>query len=187
MPKGSENKKFRFSRYGSAEHQHLSMEDLLSGRMPDNAPGAVSQWLGFKDAGKDEVYEGDILELCITEEIMDRRRSTFPGSNLGKKMLERPEVLSCILFMCPPGTGAAGCHYELYFMDYDRSIIRDEDGNAEVQAMGSDSMFPRYMVEKGARVITDAFADTSALYNIIHHTLWSSDPDRMAEYARRYS
>lgn len=47
-------------------------------------------------------------------------------------------------------------------------------------------LVPQYLVEKGARIVTDTFADTSFLHHFERHSLWRKDGKLLAEYTDRY-
>ena len=106
------------------------------------------QYLGFKDAWKRELYEGDVIELTITPDLMDVTKDGFACSNLGKYIKEQGDITTVGMIFKYDNT-FLGVHYDLYFYRNGK-LIRDEDGNVEIETSGADYNFPIYLCQKGA-------------------------------------
>lgn len=128
------------------------------------------QFIGIHDANKTEVYEGDILELKITPELMDHNKNTFFNSNLGKLIEKEPDITSVILAfqadnrtLCTP--------YEVYFMRKNSitnqsRLDRDDDNNPVYYGGASDTMFPEYLCQKGAVIVANSITDPEYLQSL---------------------
>lgn len=121
------------------------------------------QFLGYKDHQKKDVYEGDVLELKITENLMDRKKSLFSSTNLGMAIKNKGNVTSVILIN-KTDKSFMDCSYELYFC-VNGKIQREEDGSFVRESSGADSWFPRFLCENGAVVISNKCIEPSILDN----------------------
>lgn len=119
------------------------------------------QYQGFNDKSGREVYQGDLLELKITDELMDFPKDGFANSNLGKDLKKHPKVISVLCHIGYDGVSRIGCSYDVYYMDRDRRIVNN-DGEPEVYpiASGTDTNFPMYLCQKGATVIANSVTTT---------------------------
>ena len=120
------------------------------------------QYQGFNDKSGKEVYQGDLLELKITDELMDFPKDGFANSNLGKDLKKRPRVISVLCHIGYDGVSRIGCSYDVYYMDRDRRIVNDKD-EPEICpiASGTDTDFPMYLCQKGATVIANSVTTTN--------------------------
>ena len=121
------------------------------------------QYLGWTDANKKEIYEGDVLELAITPELMDIKQDGFSNSNLGNRIKELGDVTSVLLvfrvdakFMSTP--------YDLYFCRNGK-LERNEDNEPDAEACGHDFSFPQYLCNKGAIIVANIVANPTYLDN----------------------
>lgn len=118
------------------------------------------QYLGIEDANQTEMYEGDVLELKITPELMDDENG-FTHSNLGQKCKNEPDITSVIL-VADCNTKQIGMHYSLHFCR-NGQIERDDDKNPKVHTIGDDCHFPMYLCNKGAVIIGNIYADKNII------------------------
>ena len=119
------------------------------------------QFLGYLDASNVEVYEGDVLELKITEDLMNPEKCGFHNSNLGKAIKKLGNVTSVIL-VHPYKKNYMTMDYEVYFC-LDGKIERDEDNNLSQSAYGTDANFPQYLVQYGAVVVGNLLENNNIL------------------------
>ena len=122
------------------------------------------QYLGYSDADKTDVYEGDVLELKVTDDLMNHDKDTFFNSNLGKYIEKNPSITS-VLLLNKFDKRCMSMDYELYFCR-DFKIDRDEDGSVDLHCASSDNMFPQYLCSKGAVVIGNIVEDEDILNNM---------------------
>lgn len=111
-------------------------------QVPDNTK-AVLQYLGFEDANKKDVYQGDVLCLEITDDLLDHDKNMFFNSNIGK-VVEGDRTISHVICVLDAEKARLETGYSLYFY---------RSGVSEVVTYGSDVNFPMYLVSKGALVI----------------------------------
>lgn len=120
------------------------------------------QYMGIADANHTDVYEGDILELKITEELMNHETDSFFNSNLGKTVEKEGDISSILLVFNKEHTRMS-TPYELYFVRTNGKINRDDNNTIESEAIGEDSLFPCYLCNKGAIVIGNQIAEPNFL------------------------
>ena len=132
-----------------------TLQDLMQGTLKDCK--VFLQYLGYKDAEKTEIFEGDILELKITDELMNHDSDTFYNSNLGKHIEKEGNITSVIL-VNKVEKDCMSMDYLGYFCVNGR-IERYEDGELEVAFMGDDKLFPQYLCCKGATVVGNIVVD----------------------------
>lgn len=143
----SKIQKFRLISNGAVSEPY-TLEDLVLKRL-EISPGTTAvQYLGFSD-GQQDLYEGDVIKLAITEKLMDKKTNTFYNSNLGKYLSAHPEITAVYLAF-DTEKERMGCHYSVYFAGKN-GIEKDEDGKLESQYSGTDSLFPVYLCQKGAK------------------------------------
>lgn len=129
------------------------------------------QYLGLEDANNKDLYQGDIIELHITKELM---KSSFCCSNLGKYCGNHPEVTDILLIFDNPTT--LTMQYKVAQkingnLDYDE----EGDGDLNIITYGEDSNFPQYLISKGAiyignilemeSILTKDFEDKESEYD----------------------
>lgn len=129
------------------------------------------QYLGLEDANNKDLYQGDIIELHITKELM---KSSFCCSNLGKYCDNHPEVTDILLIFDNPTT--LTMQYKVAQkingnLDYDE----EGDGDLNIITYGEDSNFPQYLISKGAiyignilemeSILTKNFEDKESEYD----------------------
>lgn len=133
------------------------------------------QYQGFEATGDRPVYQGDVLELKITDELMDVTKDHFSISNIGKYLKEHPKVISVLCHIRYDDVTRIGCHYDIYYMDRDRNIV-DTDGEPTTEPIttGCDTDFPMYLCQKGARVIANTItAEANVFKQIIGYTQYT--------------
>lgn len=144
----------------------MTLKEIASGGV---AYDCYLQYTGFKDANKSEVYEGAVLELRLTDELMDRSKNTFYNSNLGKEVSKDRSIKSVICVM-GANNKVLQCEYTVYFMH--ECGIELDDGKYVEEAFGTDTLFPRYLCEKGAVVIANIAVNTEVLRDIKVYSGW---------------
>lgn len=105
------------------------------------------QYLGFNDANDQELYEGDVVELEITKELMT---TSFNNSNLGLYCREHPEVTHILLEFRIRDVLTMDYHV---YQKINGELDYRKNGNAVCISSGEDTMFPRYITKKGATYI----------------------------------
>lgn len=149
--------------------REMPLSELIKSGSPYDA---YLQYQGFQDADKNPVYEGDLLELKITDELMDSRKDLFYNSNLGINLKKHPKVISVLCHIEHNTSDFIGCHYGIYYMDRERGIVA-EDATPEISviAMGCDCNFPIYLCQKGAvRIANTVTAPDNVLEHIAEYT-----------------
>jgi hypothetical protein len=106
--------------------------------------------LGYKDKNKREIYEGDVIELIITKELMDKTQNTFFNSNLGKYIESHPNITSIVL--AHNITYHLTMNYTVY-TKVNGAFEYEDDKTPKILTNGEDSNFPIYLAQKGATYI----------------------------------
>lgn len=119
------------------------------------------QYLGYHDFNSVEVYEGDVLELKITDELMNHKENMFFNSNIGK-YIEKEGNITSVILVNKYDKDCMSMDYEIYFCR-DCKIERDNDGIPDIGSMGDDKMFPQYLCCKGAVIIGNIVVDKDIL------------------------
>lgn len=143
------------------------------------------QYTGVDDKDKHPVYQGDLLELQITDELMDRNKNMFFNSNLGIDLKDRPEVISVLLHVeYNSETKFIGCYYTVYYMDKEFKIVDAHNETCIKPIVSADgTLFPCYLCEKGARIITSTLNITDTLQNISEYTFWRKNAMAIPQHA----
>lgn len=105
------------------------------------------QYLGLEDANDKDLYQGDIIELHITKELM---KLSFCSSNLGKYCCKHPEVTDILLIFDNPT--ALTMKYKVA-QKINGNLDYDKDGNLNIITYGEDSIFPQYLIYMGATYV----------------------------------
>lgn len=105
------------------------------------------QYLGLHDVDDKELYQGDMIELEITEKLM---KTSFRFSNLGKYCEKHPEITHIILEF--KMQDIISMKYNIY-PKINGKINYKKNGEAEKLTSGEDSNFPQYLIQKGAKYI----------------------------------
>lgn len=145
----------------------IALLDLVGN---SNKADMYLQAIGIKDADKEEIYEGDVLELRITDELMDPNKNMFYNSNLGKAMSKDRSITS-VICVIRSDNDKLQCGYKVYFANKD-GVILDED-EPDVQATGYEVLFPSYLCEKGARIIGNIVNNSDILLNFNKYSYWN--------------
>lgn len=107
------------------------------------------QYLGINDVNNRELYEGDVIELQITEDMLDIHKNGFANSNIGKYCKEKGNITSIICEIVPDSM-TLSTQYNLYLLE-DEKILRLSDGDLLAECIRQeDSSFPQYLANKGA-------------------------------------
>lgn len=148
----------------------LNIERLLTAGNCDR----YLQYVGITKGDGQELYEGSVLELRITDEIMDPHKNLFYNSNLGKAMAQDRSIKSVICII-DDNNSELHCGYKVYFMQ-ESGIIKDEEDECfKEQAVGYETLFPSYLCEKGAKVIGNLAVTPDILENIHKYSMWNLD------------
>lgn len=105
------------------------------------------QYLGLHDVDDKELYQGDMIELEITEKLM---KTSFRSSILGKYCEKHPEITHIILEF--KMQDIISMKYNVY-PKMNGKINYKKNGKAEKLTSGEDSNFPQYLIQKGAKYI----------------------------------
>ena len=122
------------------------------------------QFANFQDFNKTDVYDGDILQLKITPELMDHTKNAFYNSNLGRYIKQEKNITDVYLVINGPEHNKLFL-YELY-MARDHKLERDDDDKPEYNCIGEDSSFPMYLVQKGATIIGNLYETPNFMDNL---------------------
>lgn len=107
------------------------------------------QYLGISDANKRELYEGDVIELTITPDMLDIHKNGIANSNMGKYIIEEGNITSVICEIIADANTLC-TRYNLYCLR-NGEILRYKDGKLKAECtMQEDSLFPQYLSCKGA-------------------------------------
>lgn len=153
-------KKFRF--YRNNEMEVLSLDELIETARPDLVGAPVMQSFGLEAGGK-QIFAEDVLELDATK--IDKKES-FWHSNMGQEM-ERIGAEQCLVIV----KTSKFQDYEFYlFLKKDGRFITEnehdeinegeegfEDGKNTFRSKDTGNLFIRYLCNKGAVIIGNAF------------------------------
>lgn len=136
------------------------------------------QYMGLKALNSVEIYEGSVLELRITNALMDPQKNLFYNSNLGKAVSEDPSIKS-VLCVMGDKANKMHCPYTVYFAREDGVICDEKDKLPKEQAVGYDTLFPSYLCEKGAVVIGNTAVTPDIVENVTRYSMWNLDVSMM--------
>lgn len=159
-------KKFKFYCKELGMTEAFSIEELKSSIIKNcYAYSICLQYLGYCVQGR-ELYEGDIIELTITDELMNIHQNGFANSNIGKHIAEsikEGNPITSILCAINPENKGLSTGYSIYCLRNGK-IQREEDGELEIEAISfNDAYFPQYLIEKGAVYIGNIVETPSLL------------------------
>lgn len=158
--------------------EQVTLEQLIARGCNNNNNIEYLRFTGFEDANKQKVYEGSVIELMITDELMDHSKNTFYNSNLGKAMSQNRSIKSVICEIASD-QDKLHCKYTVYFVTDDGVITNEDDLTFEEQAVGYDTMFPQYLCAKGGRVIGNTVLDNDIYKQIENYSNWSSEKTKI--------
>ena len=151
-----------YSEVSGLSKSALSLEELIrNGSDFLTKYDTFIQFLGYHDASKQEVYEGDVLELKITDDLMNHDKDMFFNSNIGRCIEKEGDITSVILVNKFEKT-CMTMSYDVYFCRSGK-IERDEDNDLVVECCGVDANFPQYLCNKGATVIGNIIVNKDLL------------------------
>lgn len=149
----------------------FTMEDVKN--HPETIPrfDIALSFMCFQDANETDVYAGDILCLTITDELMNPSKNSFFNSNLGKYITKHPEVTEIYLAINQPDDPYSGPFRYTCYMARNHKIDRwDEDvddieyaGKLMENCTAEDTMFPKYLICKGAVIVANLYNDPEFL------------------------
>lgn len=148
---------------GVSEPQTL--QDLVSHQTDFGEYDVYLQYLGYNDFNKEEVYEGDVLELKITEELMDHNKNMFFNSNIGK-YIEKEGNITSVILLNRANKRCMSMNYEVYFCVNGKIERFEDDNSLKSSCIGEDSNFPQYLCSKGATIIGNIIMDENILENM---------------------
>lgn len=138
-------KKFKAYSKRLGMSESIILEDLINNKTDFDEYDIYLQYLGYNDASERELYEGDVIELKITDELM---KTSFSNSNLGKYIKENPNITSIVLEH-KTDSSCVSMDYDVY-AKVDGEFVYRSDKKVKTIASGEDTMFPKYLVSKGA-------------------------------------
>lgn len=147
----------------------LNFKTLISQLTDFSNYDTYLQYLGFEDSKNAEVYEGDVLRLDITDELMNPSNNMFFNSNLGKYISELRQTQNVTGFILHLDCADTKCRSMYYkgFIEIDGFIERSEKTNVLNWACYSqDCDFPRYLCEKGAYLMGNTVENEYLLIDI---------------------
>lgn len=147
----------------------LDFKTLISQLTDFSEYDTYLQYLGFEDSKHKEVYEGDVLRLDITDELMNPSNNMFFNSNLGiyiAKLRESQNVTGFILHLDCADSKCRSMYYK-GFIEIDGFIERSENTQTlNWTCYSQDCDFPRYLCEKGAYLMGNTVEYESLLLDI---------------------
>ena len=123
----------------------MTLKELTRGLTDFDEYDYYLQYLGYHDKSDRELYEGDVVELTITDDLM---KSSFSNSNMGKYIEEHPNVTSVVIEH-KPNTDCLSMSYVVY-AKVNGEFEYLPNKMPKTLAYGEDSMFPKYLAQKGA-------------------------------------
>ena len=138
-------KKFKAYSETLGMSEPMTLKELISEQTDFDEYDRYLQFLGYQDHAKRELYEGDVIELTITEDLM---KSSFRNSNLGKYIEEHPGVTSIVLEH-EPDNNCLSMSYVVY-AKVNGAFEYQPNKRPKTIAHGEDSNFPQYLSCKGA-------------------------------------
>ena len=140
----------KFKAYSSilGMSEPMGLKELIQNSTDFDEFEIYLQYLGYNDANNRELYEGDVIELTITEDLMNPEKNMFFNSNLGKYIKEHPNITHIVLeHDIEPGS--LSMNYAVY-AKVDGEFQYFDDDTIKRLTYGEDSSFPKYLVHKGA-------------------------------------
>lgn len=142
-------KKFKAYSEQLGMSEALTLRELVTRQTDFGEFDEYLQYLGFTDANRRELYEGDVIELTITPDMLDIHKNAFAASNIGKYIIEQKNITSLICEFVADST-TLSTKYNLYCLRNGK-ILRHKDGALkEMYFHTEDSLFPQYLINKGA-------------------------------------
>lgn len=163
------NLQFKCFCKGSYENaKYFTMEDVE--KNPTSIPhfDVAIPLVGFQDSNNIDVYAGDVLCLPITDKLME---TSFSNSNLGKYIEKHPGITEVYLVTNDPSGERPWLFYYEVYMAYDHKIERHKDCSVDdpdynkpvVNCYSDDTLFPRYLVAKGATIVGNMYVEPEFL------------------------
>lgn len=179
-------KKFKFFNKELGMTEAFTIGELKSSIMRDcYAYETCLQYLGYK-ADERELYEGDIIELIITEDLMDIHKNGFSNSNMGnyiKESIADGKPITSIVCAINTESNTLTTGYDIYCLRNGK-IQRNKHGDLETDASSyNDSYFPSYLASKGAKYIGNILETPDILQEM--GTLWEIPVNKF--YVTMYS
>lgn len=131
-------------------------------------------YLMLQDADKTDIYAGDVLCLVITDDLMDIHKDGFSNSNCGKHIKAHPDITEMYIACNPPKENLSPVPflYTVYFA-HNHKIERwndddseSDDNSVRANCRGEDTMFPKYIIFKGAKIIANLYETPDFLENL---------------------
>lgn len=149
------DKKFKFYCKELGMTEAFSINELKTSVIRNaEAYDKTLQYLGYKDANARELYEGDVIELTITDELMDIHKNSFIGSNLGKyiqKSIEENNPITSVICAIEHENNCLTTGYKIYCLRKGKIQRYGNDGALDVDTSSyNDGYFPSYLAKKGA-------------------------------------
>lgn len=172
-------KKFKFYSEELGMSEVYSMNDLKSSIIRNcYAYDKCFQYLGYK-AGDRELFEGDIIELTITDEQMDVHGTGIAHSSIGKyvsESIEEGNPITSIICAIRPENSNLTTGYDIYCLRNGK-IERNKRGELEPDTSSyNDGYFPQYLTNKGAKYIGNIVENPDILQN--KGELWDIKADK---------
>lgn len=159
---------FQFKVLDKTTKQLFSYEDIKTKILTeifDDSSYHILPYIGFMDTNKHDIYAGDILQLNITNDLM---QTAFANSNLGINC--KNKRIQQIFLLIQPEQTALNIPYALYqktnLTDSPETngwLNHNDENHTIVTSFGTDCDFPRYLCINGAFITGNIFENPDIL------------------------
>lgn len=125
------------------------------------------QYLGFHDNNNTEIYEGDILQIKITDELLNgfsNASKNFIQSEIGKYLLSNRHIDSILIVSSRLNNPTMSFYYSCYFTIDGKVETFKQCNDLKRFIWGEDSYFMKYLAKYGAVIIGNTLNNNK--YNV---------------------